>query len=62
MKNVIFLVLATTLAGALSGCGVTYEERTAYRADPAYYAEPYVPARTYYSRDDYYRHYNGIDG
>jgi len=71
MKSVIFLVLATTLAGTLGGCGYSYEDRqyAAYQTrtdegfyDRSYYAEPYTPARTYSSRYDYYRHYNGIDG
>ena len=71
MKTVIFLALATTLAGTLAGCGVSYEDRqyAAYQRhtdegfyDRIAYAQPYTPARTYYSRDDYYRHYNGIDG
>jgi hypothetical protein len=72
MKTVIFLALATTLAGTLAGCGVSYEDRqyAAYQRhtdegfyDRSYYAVPYGGTqRVYYSRDDYYRHYNGIDG
>ena len=70
MKSVIFLALATALMGALAGCEpygnpeyAAYQRHTDegfYNRDA--YAQPYTPARTYYSRDDYYRHYNGIDG
>ena len=72
MKSVIFLVLATTLAGTLGGCGYSYEDRqyAAYQRqtdegfyDRTAYAVPYGGShRVYYSRYDYYRHYNGIDG
>ena len=30
--------------------------------DEGFYTPPSAPQRTYYSRGDYYRHYNGIDG
>jgi hypothetical protein len=69
MKSVIFLVLATTLVGSLTGCEYSQDRQyVAYQRqtddsyyDRNYYAQPYS-SRTYYSHDDYYRHYNGIDG
>jgi hypothetical protein len=65
MKTVIFLALATALTGALSGCTPYGDSRyAAYQrhTDEGFYTPPSAPQRSYYSRDDYYRHYNGIDG
>jgi len=69
MRSIIFLALATTLAGSLSGCE-PYQNRQygAYQTqtgggyyNQSNYAQPYA-SRPYSSHDDYYRHYNGIDG
>jgi hypothetical protein len=65
MKTVIFLVVATALGGALSACAPYGDSRyAAYQrhTDEGFYTPPTAPQRSYYSRDDYYRHYNGIDG
>jgi len=64
MRSAIWLILATGLVGALVGCEPVYydghEKRSAYPWPGHGYS--YHPSRTYYSRGDYYRHYNGIDG
>ncbi len=65
MKTAIFLVLATSLTAVLSGCApYGNSEYAAYQrhTDEGFYTPPSTPPRSYYSRDDYYRRYNGIDG
>ncbi len=70
MKTILVLISSVTLAGTLSACGVTYEERQTayaprhevYRTYNDGYVPAYTPQRTYSSQWDYYRHYNGING
>jgi hypothetical protein len=66
MKSIICLAVATALVGTLVGCEPTYNDRYGYRYDTAPsgygYGYGYPSSRTYQSRDDYYRHYNGIGG
>jgi hypothetical protein len=66
MRSAIWLILATGLVGALVGCEPVYydrhENRSAYPSSGYGYSYGYHPSNTYYSRGDYYRHYNGIDG
>lgn len=62
MRSIICFALAALLAGVLGGC-------EAPASNSQKFANGYVPAtdgfpshKTYRSQEDYYDHYNGIDG
>jgi hypothetical protein len=61
MRSIICLAVAMLLTAGVSACSYEEHNDTAragyYNSDYGYY-----PERHYYSRGDYYRHYNGIDG
>jgi hypothetical protein len=59
MKSIICLVVVTMLTAGVAGCAYEHHEyaRSGYTNDDGYY-----PTTHYQSREDYYRHYKGIDG
>lgn len=60
MKSIICLVVATMLTTGVAGCSYEHHDayaRAGYTSDSGYY-----PTTHYQSREDYYRHYKGIDG
>ena len=61
MRSIICLAIVALLTAGVSAC--SYQEHQEY-ARAGYYNNDngYFPERPYYSRGDYYRHYNGIDG
>lgn len=62
MRSIICVTLAALLVGVLGGCEARPSESQKF-------ANGYVPStdgfpsrKTYRSQEDYYDHYNGIDG